>query len=472
MLDSVPIDRATPFDQEQRYRLIGDLLRAVRGDGPPLFILDVGGRTGVLRKYLAEDDRVILADLEESEERDLVLASGSALPFEDRMFDAVVAADTLEHVPVDAREAFVLEACRVAKGVTVLAGPYYHPRVAEAEQRLAEFVRSRLGKPHRYLEEHLALGLPDRDKVEAWCRDAGAKDVRALGHGNLERWLGLMSLALLLDDEVATRDVAGRFHSFYNLSLLPEDRSGQVYRHLVVAVMGEALPESVEQVFAPRELAEESGEPVLHALDHLSAFDHARDLFEAERDRLEAEIGRRDQDLEGHRVSLVTADEDLAQHKVSLAEAEEQLAQHKEALAEAIQDLKGHAETLTRVRDDLVEHQQALVDAREALASAQQEIEVRGQELEQARAEGRELDRQLAEANATFQDVHGQLQQEIGVRGQELEQARAEGREVDRQLVEANATIQDVHGQLLHLLEETRRYRKVRDFILRRKQEE
>jgi hypothetical protein len=434
----------TPFDQEQRYRLIGDLLRAVRGDGPPLFILDVGGRTGVLRKYLAPDDRVILADLEESGERDLVLASGSALPFEEGMFDAVVAADTLEHVPVDAREAFVLEACRVSKGVAILAGPYYHPRVAEAEQRLAEFVRTRIGKPHRYLEEHLALGLPDRAKVEAWCTAGGAKDVRALGHGNLERWLGLMSLALLLDDEAATRDVAGRFHNFYNLSLLPDDRSGQVYRHLVVAVMGDALPESVEQVFAPRELAEESGKPVLHALDHLSAFDHARDLFEAERDRLESEIGRRDEDLKGHHVSLVTTDEDLAQHKVSLAEAEEQLSQHKVSLAEAeeqlsqhkealevaVLDLKGHAGTLTRVRDELVAYQQGLVEAREALVAAQREIEVRGQELEQA---------------------------------------HAEGREVDQRLVEANGTIQEVHGQLLQLLEETRRYRKVRDFLLRRK---
>jgi hypothetical protein len=440
MIDTPAVAPVTPFDQEQRYRLIGDLLCAVRGDGPPLFVLDVGGRTGVLRNYLAPDDRVVLVDVERSEQSDLVMATGSALPFEDRTFDAVVAADTLEHVPVDGREAFVLEACRVTKGVAILAGPYFHPRVAEAEQRLAEFVCTRIGAPHRYLEEHLELGLPDRTKVEAWCKGAGAKDVRALGHGNLERWLGLMSLALLLDDEAATRDLAGRFHNFYNLALLPEDRSGRVYRHVVVAVMGDSLPERVEEVFAPRELAEESSEPILNALDHLAAFDHSRDLFEAERARLEAEIHRRDEDLTGHQVSLVTAEEDLAQHKVSLSEAEALLDQHKRALGVAVQDLKGHAGTLTRVRDELAAHQQGLVEAREALKAAQAEIAVRGEELEHARAEGRAVDRQLAEANETIQQVHGKLMQ--------------------------------VHGKLMQVLAETRRYRKVRDFFWRRKPNE
>ncbi len=384
MSDSVP---PTPFDQEQRYRLIGELLRAVRGDGPPLFILDIGGRTGVLRRYLADDDRVILADVEESEEADLVLASGSALPFVDRTFDAVVAADTLEHVPPEFREAFVREACRVTRGVTVLAGPYYHPRVAEAEQRLAEFVRSRIGEPHRYLEEHLALGLPDREAVERWALESGAHEVRALGHGNLERWLGLMAIALLLDDDPATRDLAGRFHSFYNLSLLPEDRSGQVYRHVVVAVMGEALPERVEQVFAPRELSAKSGAAVLHALDHLAAFDHARDLFEAERNRLEEELARRSEDLAQHKISLHEAEEDLAQHKVALADAQRQLAEHKKALRDAVADLRGHAETLTRVRDELANHQAGLVEARDSLEAAYAEIDARGKAIEEARAE-------------------------------------------------------------------------------------
>ncbi|MDA1264327.1 MAG: methyltransferase domain-containing protein [Planctomycetota bacterium] len=358
---------ATPFDQEQRYRLLGDLLRAQRGDGPPLRILDVGGRTGVLRRYLSEGDLVVMADTEASDEPGLVLATGSALPFADRQFDAVVAADTLEHVPGEFREAFCREACRVSKGLTVLAGPYYQPRVAEAELRLAEFVRTRLGTPHRYLEEHLELGLPDRAAVEQWFRDAGATDVRSVGHGNLERWLGLMTIALLLDHDPATRELAGHFHSFYNHALLPDDRAGEVYRHLVIANMAPEWPVDVNKALAPRDIDAASAEPILHALDHLRAFDHARDLFEKERARLEDEIARRDEDLREHKVSLEEARDVLVQSEEALATAREDLEGHRQSLEEAEQDLAGHRESLVYARDELSQHVEVLKDVREDL---------------------------------------------------------------------------------------------------------
>src|SRR6185436_11019345 len=50
---------ALPFDQYQRYRLVADLLKSVRGKGPPLTVLDVGGRTAVLRDFLP-DARITL----------------------------------------------------------------------------------------------------------------------------------------------------------------------------------------------------------------------------------------------------------------------------------------------------------------------------------------------------------------------------------------------------------------------------
>ena len=85
-----------PFDQYQRYRLVMDLLDEVRGDARTLRILDVGGRTALLRSFLP-DDEVVLVDVEASDEPGLVLGDGSALPFADGAFDAVLAFDTLEH---------------------------------------------------------------------------------------------------------------------------------------------------------------------------------------------------------------------------------------------------------------------------------------------------------------------------------------------------------------------------------------
>ncbi len=344
--------RPLPFDQEQRYRLIGALIERRRRADEGLRVLDVGGRTGVLADYLGERDELVLVDPQPSQAPRLVLGSGCALPFQDESFDVVVAADTLEHIPGEERQAFVGECLRVARGWVVLAGPYHHPRVEEAEERLAEFVRERLGRPHRYLEEHRALGLPDRGRVAAWCRAAGAHSVCSLGHGNLERWLGLMCLALLLDRDPATRGAAERLHRFYNLALLPEDNQGEVYRHVLLAVKGEEAPTELNDLLAPREVEPEAQQAVLHALEELRRFDQTRHVLHAERARLEGEIARRDQDLEGHRLALAEARGELDRHRRALGTLREDLEGHRLALAAARSENQLLHSELEQVRDD------------------------------------------------------------------------------------------------------------------------
>jgi Methyltransferase domain len=363
-----------PFDQEQRYRLIGELLRALRGDGPPLRVLDVGGRTGALRRFLAPDDRVVLADPELSVERGLIQARGEALPFADDVFDAVVAADTLEHIPAAGREAFVGECLRVTRGWTLLAGPFHHPRVVEAEARLSEFVRTRIGAAHRYLDEHIALGLPSRSAVEGWCQAAGAREVRSLGHGNLERWLGLMCIALLLDRDPATRPAAERLHRFYNDALLPADTAGCVYRHVVLAVKHGPLPPSLGELLGPADLDPDQGAAIGHLLDELLTFDQGRDVLNAERARLEGELTRMGADLEGH------AD--------ALRDARLSAWQSQQALVDVSADLIGHREALTKVTADLTGH-------REALAAREQELELARRELSTVQADARHIEHEL-----------------------------------------------------------------------------
>ncbi|MDE0916614.1 MAG: class I SAM-dependent methyltransferase, partial [Planctomycetota bacterium] len=116
-----------PFDQYQRYRLVADILNEVRPKGRTLSILDVGGRTALLRQFLPSDD-VTAVDLEMSDEPGLVLGDGSRLPFQDGSFDVVAGFDTLEHVPPARRTAFVDECARVASRWVVLIGPYASKR--------------------------------------------------------------------------------------------------------------------------------------------------------------------------------------------------------------------------------------------------------------------------------------------------------------------------------------------------------
>jgi len=362
--DSDPADldvMELPFDQYQRYRLIGELCGSLRRDGDPLRVLDVGGRTGVLRRFLP-DDRVELVDVAPSDVEGLVLGTGDRLPFRDDSFDVVVAADTLEHVPPDLRRAFVHECCRVAGRWAILAGPYQHPRVQEAEELLQGFLREKLGVEHQYLNEHRTLGLPERDQVDAWCREAGAGDVHAIGHGNLDRWLGLLTLELYLDDTPALRPLARRLFRFYSGVLYPSDREGVVYRHAVVASLDGTSPPTPDELFGAAELKPEAQGPIAHVLTELAAFDRERDVFQDQRDRLEGEIARRDTDLQEHEKSLQTAREDLEGHRASLAELEEDLAGHQASLLETEQDLKGHKGSLAKAREDRERSETRLVE--------------------------------------------------------------------------------------------------------------
>jgi len=127
--------RDLPFDQFQRYELVRALLESVRVDGQRLRILDVGGRTALLREFLPSD-QIELVDVVPSGVEGLVLGSGAELPFKDNAFDAVCAFDTLEHVPPPLRDDFVRECARVSGRYVILAGPYDSPRVAEAEEAL------------------------------------------------------------------------------------------------------------------------------------------------------------------------------------------------------------------------------------------------------------------------------------------------------------------------------------------------
>lgn len=277
-----------PFDQYQRYRLVSDLLRQLRGDGPALRVLDVGGRTAVLREFL-HDARIDLVDVEASASPGLVLGDGSRLPFQDASFDAVCAFDTLEHVPVPLREAFVAEVRRVSRQWVILAGPYAHPRVEEAEALLQKFLEQKLGERHRYLDEHLHNGLPDRARTERQLEASGARVV-SIPHGNLDRWLVLQCLAMYMDYDPALRPIARDFQRFYNESLYASDHAEPVYRHVIVAAIGSARLPKVEELLdapvAPAGALRQS----FDMLGNLVHFDRERTWWHSVRGELERVI--------------------------------------------------------------------------------------------------------------------------------------------------------------------------------------
>ncbi len=294
-----------PFDQYQRYKLVADLLDEVRPPGARWSVLDVGGRTALLRAFLPRD-RVTLVDLEASPEPGLVLGDGARLPFATASFDAVTAFDTLEHVPPPRREAFVAECRRVARRYVAIAGPCQHPAVEEAERLLQRFLKDKLGVEHRFLEEHRHHGLPDRGSVEAQLSASGAR-VTSVGHGSVERWLALMCVSMYMDYTYELHGVAARFFRFYNENLYRSDHRAPVYRHAILAALDGAPLPSGRGALAPPETPPGAVARITELAFELVGFERASLRLREEREVLRGMVATLKEDLEAHRRNLELA---------------------------------------------------------------------------------------------------------------------------------------------------------------------
>ncbi len=410
---------ALPFDQYQRYRLVADLLRELRGHGERLHVLDVGGRTAVLRDFL-EDARIDLVDMEPSDSAGLVLGDGARLPFKDGSFDAVCAFDTLEHVPPASRAAFVAECRRVARRWVVLAGPYSHPRVAEAEELLKRFLKDKLGVEHRYLDEHRSHGLPDRTATEAQLKESGAR-VLSIGHANLERWLILQCLSMYLDYDASLRGVARDFQRWYNAELYASDHAQPCYRHVVVAAIGDAKLPDPARLLAPPAAPNGALTPFAKLTPALLEFDAERTRWLGERNEFQSSVRDLSADLAGHRSFVATARADIARLEADLQRVCSEFEGERRAFREAQQtlehDLEGHRKALAIAHDELEHlrvdghHGAKLLDE---LAQVRAELErtaaERERELEAWRLDVAERERDLEGHRAALRDVKLELE--------------------------------------------------------------
>lgn len=408
--------RDLPFDQFQRYELVRALLESVRVDGQRLRILDVGGRTALLREFLPSD-QIELVDVVPSEVEGLVLGSGAQLPFQDGAFDAVCAFDTLEHVPPALRDDFVRECARVAGRYVILAGPYDSPRVAEAEEALLDFLRARLDWEHQYLLEHRVNGLPSMPAALEIFEEAGARTA-TVGHGELGRWLALMCVELYIEHETLLKDFAPQLYRFYNDYLFPFDHGEVVYRHAVIAAFGDAPMPSADAVLgaAPSPLNAADG-ALVEAGRELLRYDSLRDTYLPEMERLHGVVASMEKDLEGHRSEAEDLATDLAGHAETVkalreeSEAGRRDAETERAAFEAeraeVQEVLAHKdERIGALTADLEGHRLKLGELEGLRALELGELEVRGARLD-------EVNRELTAQNEIVRRAHEQLEETV-----------------------------------------------------------
>jgi len=351
------------FDQYQRYRLVADILEQVRVEEQALDILDVGGRTALLRRFLPGDE-VHLVDMEASPEPGLVLGDGARLPFKDQSFDAVVTFDTLEHVPPAHRAAFVSECRRVSRNWVVIAGPYDTPGVAQAEEDLKVFLDDKLEIEHRYLNEHNEHGLPSREDTVSELMALGGQ-VSSIGHGNLERWLVLMCLSLYMDRDAPLREMATRFHQFYNRSLYESDHVGPVYRHAIVASFQNEEPPTARSVLGEPGAPAGTLESFRQLAEELMQFDVKREVWQAEWDRLAKVNEGNLKDVAGHEKRIESLEGELEDVKRDYATSE---SEHEDVEEKLRVDLNGQIGVRADLEADLSEHGVALSAVKADLA--------------------------------------------------------------------------------------------------------
>jgi len=218
-----------PLDQYQRYQVASELVvRLGVADGST--ILDVGGGPGFVEAFLPGHEAIVV-DVEGKHPGRFVIGSGAQLPFPDRCFDAVMALDTLEHVPATERPAFLLELQRMSD-LVILSAPFADPLVDLAEAALLEFVVQRFGGHFDTLEEHSIHGLPELEATRSSLGGDGWA-VATLPSGFLPRWLA----GMLLHHELLASGMTElpRLHAYYNAAVSPLDCRSPSYRQVLVA---------------------------------------------------------------------------------------------------------------------------------------------------------------------------------------------------------------------------------------------
>lgn len=111
------------------------------------------------------------------------------LPFPDETFDSVICMDTYEHIPEAERRAANREIIRVLRrdGIAVIGFPSGEAAFA-AEGRIRNTYQALTGGSIRWLDEHVAMGLPDARAVREDLAGAAGTSYTVTQTGNASLW--------------------------------------------------------------------------------------------------------------------------------------------------------------------------------------------------------------------------------------------------------------------------------------------
>jgi hypothetical protein len=204
-----------PPDTWERHALVAELA----GAAPT--VLDVGGVPSRLSAFLPHS-AVTAVNVEPPAD---VLFDGVTLPFHEASYDVVASVDVLEHIERERRAEHVRELARVARARVVVCCPLGTDEHERSEAEIAAWYRAAVGEPHRFLEEHVRLGLPREDELRALASELPGR-AQISFHGDFRRAAELFKLGVLARARRRPRAVVAyvrrRFFTRMDRALRPE----------------------------------------------------------------------------------------------------------------------------------------------------------------------------------------------------------------------------------------------------------
>src|ERR1039458_2612088 len=480
------------FDLYERYSLAAQFVSALRG-ASPYAVLDVGGHSdvlwpgfGSLASAFIPDVKTFVIDLHrEPGLKDYAVGSALSLPFSDRSFEFVLAADTLEHIPAADRQSFLHELLRVARGAVLLSFPFRTPLNEACERLVYRYIQMRKQVELPAFREHLELGLPEIETVRQWVKETGLA-FRIWNHGNTMLWLRMMLTKNHLWAQGAP-EFGQELDAIFNVSFAAGDYREPCYRAFV-AVSREPGNDAVIlngiDGFRPGRLCAEDHDALFDLcgkiMESTSSLEverrtqHSINIIEALGRSLEGQAERD----KGHYEFLLEEQRQRAQDAENrLAEAASQLAHHKNLLEEQRQRAQDAENRLAEAASQLAHHKNLLEeqrrraqDAENRLAEASSQLAHHKNLLEEQQRRPQDAENRLAEAASQLAH-HKNLLEEQRRRAQDAENRLAEAasqlahhknllEEQRRRAQDAENRLAEASSQLAHhkhLLEEQRR---------------
>jgi ubiquinone/menaquinone biosynthesis C-methylase UbiE len=163
------------LDEYLRYsKVLNEILQITSQENRKFSIVDVGAGGEGISKFLkysgdyAKFD-IVLADTDPQsmckvKHIKTVVITGEQLPFKNEQFDFVISVDTLEHIPKDKREKFLLELKRVSRKIVLINFVMHDPQRnylgRDGDLKFNQWYLEYFKKEQKWVTEHLKIEPP------------------------------------------------------------------------------------------------------------------------------------------------------------------------------------------------------------------------------------------------------------------------------------------------------------------------